>query len=315
MAERGTFWLNLTGGEPLLRKDFREIWLFAKNKGFILSLFTNATLIDEEMAEFLSDYPPQCLEVSIYGATRETYERITGVRGSYDRFMRGIGHIRARGLPWLLKAPLIDGLVDELDAIRALAEEWDVRLMVDGAINASTGEGASGGKAPCATRLSDERLAEFEASAPGATELAGLLAEEIRALPAPAPDASEDLFTCGAGINMYYVTARGQLQMCALTGHRGESLVEGEGLAERFDAGWSRFAEVRKLKLRPDSPCVGCDLSGICKSCPGFAHLENGDEHSAVEWLCRSTHLKALKMGLPHKCDIKHFVYTPSRKP
>ncbi|MBI3557816.1 MAG: radical SAM protein [Deltaproteobacteria bacterium] len=314
LAERGTLWLTFTGGEALLRKDFKELWLYAKQKGFALVLFSNATLIDDKMAGFLELHPPQCLEISIYGATRETYERVTLIPGSFDRFMRGIENVRKRGLPWVLKAPVIKELAGEIPQITALASEWGVRLVLDGEINASIGEGQSGGKAPCASRLSEERLVDFALEDKNLLiEIKGMARE--RATAAMAPKTDEPLFSCGAGSNMFYVNSRGDLQMCVLTHHRSENLYADRTVADGFDATWAKFGDFRKIKMRADSPCIACDLTGICKSCPGFAHLENGDEHSAVEWLCRSTHLKALKTGLPHRCDIKHFVYTPPKKP
>jgi len=132
---------------------------------------------------------------------------------------------------------------------------------------------------------------------------------------APVPAASEPLYSCGAGSNMYYVNARGDLSMCALTSHRAANIAGDGAIAENFDRVWAGFGDIRKIMRDPGSPCHGCDLSGLCSSCPGFASLENGDEQSAVAWLCRSTHLKAHRMGIPHRCDIKHFVYTRPREP
>ena len=79
IAEAGCLWLLITGGEPLLRKDFREALAGAKQRGFILTLFTNGTLITPETADFLTEWRPYSIEITLYGATRETYEKITGV--------------------------------------------------------------------------------------------------------------------------------------------------------------------------------------------------------------------------------------------
>ncbi len=77
MAEAGTLWLLLTGGEIFLRPDFFEIYEHARRSGFLITLFTNATLITEEIADHLAAQPPRKIEVTLYGTTRETYEKVT----------------------------------------------------------------------------------------------------------------------------------------------------------------------------------------------------------------------------------------------
>lgn len=99
----GVLFLTLTGGEPLSRPDFKEIYLYAKQRGFVLSLYTNATLVTEEIADFLTQWPPSKVEVTIYGHSEETYERVTGVRGSFHRFRKGVKRLKRRGVKVALK--------------------------------------------------------------------------------------------------------------------------------------------------------------------------------------------------------------------
>jgi radical SAM protein with 4Fe4S-binding SPASM domain len=302
---RGTLWLCFTGGEAMSRPDFKDLWLYAKKKGFILTLFTNATLINRSMAQFLKENPPFSTEVSIYGATEETYERVTLVKGSYRRFMNGVENLRETGLPWRLKTVLIQENAHELEEMKALAETWGVQFKFDGNINPSIGEGKTGGKAPCASRVTGSKIVKEETEDPvrqsEAEDLFKRMGESVR------KGRGDTLFSCGAGKNTFYINSSGNLQMCILTGHRGHSLRKGKTIAEAFDWGWDGFAKIREIKRRPDSPCRTCDIALLCESCPGFAHLENGDEHSAVEWLCRNTHLKAENLKVPHCCDSSHF--------
>ena len=310
LAAKGTLWLCFTGGEAMIRKDFRELWLYAKQKGFILSLFTNATLIDESMAEFLFQNPPLVVEVSIYGATEEIYEAVTLVKGSYKRFMRGVQNLRKAGLPWKMKTVLIKENAVEFEAMKRLAVEWEVAFKFDSNINASIGVGRTGGKAPCASRVEHEESLRAElADMKNVTDLRDTVAADA----ARSPDAVrvENLYSCGAGQNTFYINADANLQMCVLTGHRGHDLKKGNSIAKAFDSGWDQFAEARRVKRLPNSPCGTCDIATLCENCPGFSHLENGNEQGVVDYLCRSTHLKAAALGVPHRCDIRHFVYSP----
>ena len=86
----GCVYLLMTGGEPLLRPDFKDIYAYARKKGLIVSLFTNGTLLDKETVQLLKKYMPFSVEITLYGASPETYESFTGTRGTYDACMNGI---------------------------------------------------------------------------------------------------------------------------------------------------------------------------------------------------------------------------------
>ncbi len=79
-ADAGCFWLLLTGGEPFLRKDFLDIYAHAKRKGMVLTIFTNGTLLTPQTADYLRNCAINW-QISLYGATQATYERVTGIPG------------------------------------------------------------------------------------------------------------------------------------------------------------------------------------------------------------------------------------------
>jgi len=90
LVAAGTFWILYSGGEIFARKDFLDIYTEAKKRGFLITLFTNGILINERVANYLAEYRPFSIEITLYGATKETYEELTQVPGSYDRCMRAI---------------------------------------------------------------------------------------------------------------------------------------------------------------------------------------------------------------------------------
>ena len=106
MAEAGALFVLMTGGEPLLRKDFAEIFTHARRLGLLVTLFSNVTLLTPALADLLADLSLHSLEVSLYGATQETYEKVTGQPGSFRRCMRGIELALSRGLKISLKTVL-----------------------------------------------------------------------------------------------------------------------------------------------------------------------------------------------------------------
>ena len=136
LADAGCLWLLLTGGEPFIRKDFIEIYDSAKRKGFITSIFTNGTLLTEKIADHLAEWRPFAIEISLYGATQETYERVTGVPGSYARCMRGIELLLDRRLPLQLKSVLITLNQHELAQMKDFSENLGLEFRFDPVINA-----------------------------------------------------------------------------------------------------------------------------------------------------------------------------------
>ena len=123
LSAAGCLWLLYTGGEIFARRDFLDIYTEARRRGFLITLFTNGTLISEGVADHLARFRPFAIEITLYGRTRETYERLTGVRGSFDRCLRGIHLLRERELPLALKTVAVTTNRHELAEMQAFADE------------------------------------------------------------------------------------------------------------------------------------------------------------------------------------------------
>lgn len=95
--DAGCLWLCFTGGEIFMRKDFFEIYGYAKKKGFLITLFTNMTGVDEAIVNRLAENPPFVIETSCHGVG-EAFDRITQVAGSFERFDNAIRLFLRHGL-------------------------------------------------------------------------------------------------------------------------------------------------------------------------------------------------------------------------
>src|SRR5258708_6947750 len=103
LADAGCLWICFSGGEIFARRDFFEIYGHAKQRGFIITLFTNGILIDERVADRLVEMRPFSIEITLYGRTKETYEALTRIPGSWEKCIRGIRLLLGRNLPLKLK--------------------------------------------------------------------------------------------------------------------------------------------------------------------------------------------------------------------
>jgi len=122
-VEMGAMWCLITGGEPLLREDFSEIYIGLKRLGLLVSVFTNATLINDEHIALFKKYPPRDIEITVYGVTKETYEAVTRRPGSFERFIHGLDALTINGVRIRLKAMAIKANLHEQQAIAYFCRE------------------------------------------------------------------------------------------------------------------------------------------------------------------------------------------------
>src|SRR5207249_548963 len=129
LAEVGCLSVGFTGGEIFTRPDLLEIVAYAKRKGFVITLLTNATLLTPQRADRIQALHPAYVEVSIYGATPETYERVTRVPGSFEHFLTGVGLLRERAIPLIIKMPVMTLNQHEVKQAKALVEGWGIKFV------------------------------------------------------------------------------------------------------------------------------------------------------------------------------------------
>jgi radical SAM protein with 4Fe4S-binding SPASM domain len=280
IADEGCLWLLITGGEPLVRPDFPDIYRYAKRKGFIISLFTNGTLLTPQIADLLKEEPPFNIEISLYGITATTYERITSVPGSFQRCMHGINLLLERKLPLQLKTVAITLNHHEIHEIRRYAERLGVKFRFDPLINARL-DGATG---PTKLRLSPQEIVALDlADEKRASQLRDFCEKFWR------PVRHDHLYTCGAGINSFHITSTGNIAECVISRRTDYNLLKGtfhEGFYEAIPKVLSR----RRTRY---SECSSCSLISLCGSCSAQAELEHGDPEGKVGWLCEVAHLRA----------------------
>jgi radical SAM protein with 4Fe4S-binding SPASM domain len=290
LVEMGSFWLLYTGGEIFARKDFLEIYTYAKKKGFLITLFTNGTLITEKIADYLVEWPPFAIEITLYGRTRETYEALTMIPGSYDRCLRGIRLLRERSLPLKLKTVATSINKHEVSAMRHFAEEeLGVEFKVDGQINPRIDCSQS----PLAVRLTPEEVVALDMNAPkGVREYQRLAKRDLESPPNLA--ASDSVYFCGGGMTSFAINAYGEMGICVIS-QQDTFRVQEAGLKRVWE---HSLLELRTRKRTRMTKCIECRIQSLCGMCPANGEMENGDKESPVEFLCSVAHLRAAVIGV-----------------
>jgi radical SAM protein with 4Fe4S-binding SPASM domain len=273
IAEAGCLFLVLTGGEPLLRSDFATIYRYAKEKGFMITVFSNATLIDETVLDLFRELPPHAVDISLYAATAETYERITGAKRSFQRCMDGIARLRDAGIRYRMKTVLMTLNQHEFADMEAIAERNEVPFRVDCAINPRL----DGDRSPLGLRVAPEQAVELEL----VSEARHASWNEWHEKSIPLASQGK-LYNCGGGVSGFHIDAYGWLLPCVIGTAFKYDLRTGP-----FDKGWDRMGSwIAKKTVPEDHKCNHCDKRLFCTWCPAFSELENVDASAPCEYLC-----------------------------
>ena len=297
-AELGALSVRLTGGEPLLREDFKEIYLHARKLGLKVSLFTNARLITPELAALFSRIPPlKKIEVTVYGMTSETYDDNACAPGAYTEFRRGVDLLLEHQVPFIVKAALLPGFKAELPAFETWAET--LPWMEEPPSYSMFFELRGRRDSPSRNKLiQDLRLTPDEGLQIMNRQHDRYRQEMTQFCSKFIGPGGPRLFTCGAGLSGS-VDAYGQYQPCMLL--RDPSLVYNLRQGTLRDALQNHFSKLRQIEaqnLLYLERCARCFLKGLCEQCPARSWSEHGTLDTPVEYLCEIAHARARDLGL-----------------
>ena len=306
-AGLGCLRVRFTGGEPLLRPDFEELYLFARRLGMRVVLFTNARRVTPELADLLARVPPLLpVEVTAYGVREESYEAVSRVPGSYAQFRRGVELLASRGVRVVLKGAVLPPTRDELDELEVWAAEMPGAASPPGLVALldlrSRRDDPERNRLIESLRLPPEDAVRVLTRRPEAYRR-GM--EEFRGKFMGPP--GDRLFRCGAGHGVS-IDAYGRAQPCM--GVRAPELtvdLVGAGPASQAGAepmsladALERFAGLRELRAtNPEylRRCARCSLKGLCEQCPAKSWSEHGTLDTPVEYLCAVAHAQARWLG------------------
>jgi radical SAM protein with 4Fe4S-binding SPASM domain len=287
----GCLWLLFTGGEIFARKDFLDIYSYAKQKGLLVTLFTNGTLITPDIADYLMQYRPFAIEITLYGRTQQIYEQVTGIPGSFARCMQGIRLLLERELPLQLKSMAIASNKHELwDMKRFVEDELGLEFKFDAIVNPR----CDCSQSPLEVRLLPEEVVKLDLQDPERIDAWRDLVERSNNS-GNVPKNSKAIWQCSSGLNTFAIDPYGTLRMCVLSQNDGYDLRYGD-----FQEGWEKFLyKLRQKKISKQTKCLKCAIRDMCGLCPANAGLESLDEEEPVDFLCQVAHLRAYAFDIP----------------
>lgn len=279
----GALFLLLTGGEPFVRTDFCEIYEALAQMGFVLSLNTNLSLLEDRHLALFDRYPPNRINVSLYGAENAVYADLCGVP-AFETVAANIERLRANGLPVKINNSIAPQNEADLERILAYCDAHDLVLKSTAYLFPSARLGRTGDRLPAA------RVAELRAK----TDFHQLSAEEFadrtqRILNGIAyerardcPDIMEgDGIRCRAGRAAAWIDWRGRMSYCGMV----PAPAENDVLKIGFDACWEA-TKAAAAAVRMPAKCKQCEYQHLCNNCAASQLCETGGYEEPPSYIC-----------------------------
>lgn len=281
LIKQGCLYFLFTGGEPFVREDFLDIYLYTKKKGGIITIYTNATLIDKAALKIFEKYPPRKIEISIYGIQASTHESVTQIPGSFEAMMRTIYVFKTMGINFSIKTMLITTNKDEFWEIKKFAEKLDVGFRYDPVILPRK----DGDSSNLVYRLSPEEFFfDFEIKDKQRLDQYVKKWKRLNKFRRP----KEKIYVCSGGKWSCSIDPQGKIKTCIFS-DMGYDLKKKGNIKEARDF----FSQILNRGWNIDSKCKDCNIPPLCGNCPGKAEFVVNNPQGYVEYLCRLGHLRA----------------------
>ena len=294
MSDAGTVFLLLTGGEPFLYPNFKKLYLGLKKMGFVVSINTNGTLINEEIADYLASDPPRRLNITLYGTSNETYAKLCGNPIGFTQVMNAVKILKERNIAIKFNCSATPFNIDEIEDIYKIGHELNIPVETAYYMTPAIRKNNIKNKE---YRLSPQRASEVKLLVKYLTYGEDVFKEYVKAT----LDRYKDLkntkyeykpgFTCRAGHSVFWINYDGTMTACSFTKKPQYNIFKKD-----FISCWNDLiSEVSKTYLSKE--CNDCDLKTLCTRCAASAYAETGKYDGTTEYHCELTknYLKLLK--------------------
>ena len=280
----GTLLLLLTGGEPLVRSDFERIYLECLKLGFMISINTNGTLIDKEKVGFFKKNPPQRVNITIYGADGETYEKLCGNYDAYEKAVYAVENLTGAGIAVTLNFTLTEFNKNDMVKVQEYAKKLGLQFRVNSytfppvrafgchdnnTVRLNAGEAAKYHFLYMLNNLGESAMKKAVEKYMSGSD--GYLLNSCSDMPA-------GRINCRAGLSSYWITYDGFMTGCGM-------MTEPKVSAENFNEAWE-FINKKCSEIEVSGECLNCPKRKICDFCAACAYAETGSYSDKPSYAC-----------------------------
>ena len=286
MQKAGVLFLLLTGGEPLLYPEFKELYLEFRKMGFIMTINTNGTLINEEWAEFFASNKPRRINITLYGSTEKEYEELCHYPGGLKKAINGIRLLREHGVDVKVGGSATKANRNCIDRLIEIGNELDVPVRVDTYMLPATRERNKPYNEQ--SRLSPEDAAKVRVRAlrleMGENMFADFVKQKLFIIDNMIPDEAVPApMNCYAGKCSFTINWQGEMRPCVILTKPATDVFK-----YGFENAWNRnMEEISKILL--NAKCSACRMRPLCRTCAASALYETGNYGGVPDYMCRYT--------------------------
>ncbi|MEF3279873.1 MAG: radical SAM protein [Elusimicrobiota bacterium] len=268
-----TIFLNITGGEPLLRNDIEDIIFYAIKLNFSVKLFSSLYGEFQKRLNNLYKKGLREIDVSLYGR-KKTHNFITG-RNSFDVIIANIIAAKNMGFKITIKTPVMNINLKEISWVYRFANENRFGFKID----------------PTITPLNDGNRMNEKYQINSETDFKAISTFENFSISQDESFNNIEYFACGAGRNVLGINSYGDVYPCLAFPEKIGNL-KNEKLIEILNS--KKIKKIRKtLSIEPEK-CLLCNYKNYCSRCPAIAYLY-GDVFQIYKTACDLAKLSAKK--------------------
>lgn len=278
LYDKGILFLTFTGGEIFTRKDFLNIYLYAKKKGFLVELFTNGYLISGEIIEVLKEYPPLLVDISLYGANEKTYYKITGISGAFEKVLLNCKKLKESGIRVSLKSPIINETLNEIGEMKKIANQMNAPFAYSFEVcpTIDKDDAPKRHQVKISEILKHEFTNHFKQMRNGEKDNydRNIIIQELRN--------NKYVYRCNVALNSFVIDYNGNMCPCMKLRHKGEPLTKGN-----YNEIWERFGIYSKMLATENYVCKKCSAAYYCDICPAEMEYMYNDMEYRNEKMCK----------------------------
>lgn len=287
--DMGVLYILITGGEPFLHKDFKKLYTELSKMGFILAINSNGTLIDEEVVSWLAENPPTRINITLYGASNETYKRLCNNPKGFTQVTNAVKLLREHNIPVKLNASMTPYNISDLDQMYKVADDLGVQINVatymfppirrdkDSVGKNDRFDEKSSGKYMAYTDLKKFSDDVYKYRAEQILKMKDNVQIDIESN----DECEKNGLRCRAGKSTFWMTWDGKMMTCGIM-----DKPVAYPLQVGLKAAWESIVE-QTSKLRLPSECNTCNKKDICQVCAAVCYTEKGDVSSKPEYMCK----------------------------
>ena len=286
--EKGMLFLLLTGGEPFLVKDFKELYIELHKMGFCISINSNGTMIDEDVIEWLKHYPPMRINMTLYGASDETYGRLCNNPKGFTQVTKAISLLKENNIQVKLNCSVTPYNKDDLKQMMDFADEHDLVIQATSYMFPPLRKDET--KIGQNDRFNAEDAALYGAYISAYSNGFDRFKDYIESSQLALYDADDDCgvvegdhMRCRAGITSFWMTWEGKMLPCGMIPDGGL-----DPWKVGFDEAWENAKNIVSEITLPVK-CAGCGKKDECRACAAMVYTETGTYDKVPQYRCEMT--------------------------